>query len=356
MNLHSIIRMPRLRKGFLLMAALCLFCAGSSRAQLPVLPRIPETFPQDIQQALQPRLAPLHVRLDHLVNSGKNLNQRCANFEKGSALEQECLGLQQQWIAERSAIQHDVDTLQAHIGMIGQLVVQDQKLTQQINGNLDAIKNSWLRSPRRGFLRNGTSFPMKAKKEEFADKIKEQAADLIADMAGKGILATTHGLSQEQANKWIALLEKQKIKPDAAIAAVGRMTTNETRAQLAADAGFVVQVLKTGYAGWNAQTREELLNLALDSTCEASHSETFAAQCSLFRSEAKILSAEVYYGSATYVARNQIDALASLTEEQLKALGRSVQFSKGLPNPRPLGSAKQNRASAHRMTARNSRE
>lgn len=326
MNLPSIIRMPRHHKGFLLMAALCLFCAGPTRAQLPVLPRIPETFPQDMQQALQPRLAPLQTRLDQLANNGRNLNQRCAHFEKGSALEQECLGLQQQWIAERSALQHDVDTLQVHIGMIGQLVVQDQKLTQQINGNLDAIKAL-------GFAHRAEDFEEWNKlsdeaKKEFADKIKEQAADLIADMAEKGILATTHGLSQEQANKWIALLEKEKIKPDAAIAAVRRMTTNETRAQVAADAGFLVQVLKTGYAGWNAETREELLNLALDGTCEASHSETFAAQCSLFRSEAKILSAEVYYGGATYVARNQIDALTSLTEDQLKALAVRNNFLK----------------------------
>lgn len=325
MNLPSIIRMPRLRKGFLLTAALCLFCAGPTRAQLPVLPRIPEAFPQDIQQALQPRLAPLQIRLEHLVNNGRNLNQHCGHFEKGSALEQECLGLQQQWIAERGALQHDVDTLQVHIGMIGQLVVEDQKLTQQINGNLEAIKAL-------GFAHRAEDFEEWNKlsdeaRKEFADKIKEQAADLIADMAEKGILATTHGLSQEKANKWIALLEKEKIKPDA-IAAVRRMTTNETRAQLAADAGFVVQVLKTGYAGWNAETREELLNLALDSTCEASHSETFAAQCSLFRSEAKILSAEVYYGGATYVARDQIDALTSLTEDQLKALAVRNNFLK----------------------------
>jgi len=51
-------------------------------------------------------------------------------------------------------------------------------------------------------------------------------------------------------------------------AAVERMTTNETRTQLAADAGILAHFLKTGYVGWNAQTREQLLNLALDSTCE----------------------------------------------------------------------------------------
>jgi hypothetical protein len=300
--------------------------AGISRAQIPALPQIPEAFPLEIQQALQPHLAPLQVRLDQLVGGGKNLNQHCVHFEKGSALEQECLGLQQQWVTERSGLQHDVETLQAHIGMIGQLIAQDQKLTREIDGNLEAIKAL-------GFAHRAEDFEEWNKlseeaKKEFVDKVKEQAADLMADMAGKGMLAGTQGISKDQADRWIAVLQRGKIKPEAAIAAIRRMTTSETRAQLVADASIVVQLLKTGYAGWNAESREELWNFALDSTCEAAHSETVAAQCSLFRSEAKILSAEFYYGAATYVARSQIDALTNLTEEQLKALAVRNNFLK----------------------------
>jgi len=271
------------------LAVLLLVFCGTARAQIPVLPHIPEAFPQNIQQALQPHFVPLQVRLDKLLGDGKDLNQRCGHFEKGSALEQECISLKQQWVGERSGLQTDVETLQAHIGMIGQLVVQDQKLTRDIEGNLDGIRAL-------GFNHRAEEFEEWNKlsddaKKEFVDKVKEQAVDLLADKLEGGILAGTKGIPQEKAAQWIALLEKGKIKPDAAIAAIRRMTTSETRAQLAADAGILATFLKTGYAGWNAETREQLLNLTLDSTCEAVPAEALSAQCKLFRNEAKVLSA-----------------------------------------------------------------
>jgi hypothetical protein len=49
-------------------------------------------------------------------------------------------------------------------------------------------------------------------------------------------------------------------------------------------------------------------------------------QCELFRSEAKILSAEVYYGTASLVAKQQVDSLVSLTEDQLKALAARTKI------------------------------
>lgn len=115
-------------------------------------------------------------------------------------------------------------------------------------------------------------------------------------------------------------MEKGDPKPVTVIAAVQRMATSPTRAQLAADAGILTTFLKTGYEGWNAQSREELLNLALDNVCEGVPSETLSAQCNVFRGEARVLSAEVYYGAATFVARQQVDTLTNLSEEQLKAL------------------------------------
>jgi hypothetical protein len=297
---------------------LCLLFPGSACGQVPVLPHIPDSLPPEIQQALQPHFSPLQARLDTLLGEGKNLNQHCGHFERGSALEQECVSLKQQWVVQRSGIQKDVEMLQAHIGMISELVAQDQKLTHDINGNLDGIRALGF-SHRAEEFEEWNNLSDDAKKD-FVDKVKEQAVELMADKLEDGILAGTKGIPQEKATQWIALLEKGKTKPDAVIAAIQRMTTSETRAQLAADAGIVSTFLKTGYAGWNAETREQLLNLTLDSTCEAVPAEALSVQCKLFRNEAKVLSAEVYYGAATYVARKQVDALTRLSEDQLRAL------------------------------------
>lgn len=301
-----------------LFAAVCLLFPSAGFPQVPVLPRIPEGFSPDIHQALEPRVAALQTRIDTLVSHGKDLNQRCARIEAGSSLEQECLSLKQQWLAERGALQKDVETLQAHIGMIGQLLEQDQKLSRDIEGNL-------LRIEELGFKHRAEEFEewnnlSEEAKKEFTDKVKEQAVDLLAGKFQEGILSGVKGISQEKAAQWIALLEKGKPRPDAVISAVQRMTTTQTRQQLAADAGILVKFIKKGYAGWNAETREQLLNLTLDSVCDAVRAEALSAQCKLFRSEAKILSAEVYYGAATYVARQQVDALTNLSEDQLKAL------------------------------------
>lgn len=305
----------RLLSSFAVVALLFPFAA---LAQIPVLPRIPDGMPSEIQEALQPRLAPLQSRIDNLIGAGKDLNQHCAHFEIGSSLEQECNSLKQQWIVQRGALQKDAETLQAHIGMIGQLVTQDQKLTRDIEGNLRSIEAL-------GFKHRAEEFEewnnlSEEAKQEFVDKVKEQAVDLLADKLEDGILAGTRGIPQEKASQWLAFLEKGKPRTNSVVAAVQRMTTSETRAQLAADAGVLTTFLKTGYAGWNAETREQLLNLALDNVCEGVPGEALSAQCKLFRNEAKVLSAEVYYGAATYVARQQVNILTNLSEEQLKAL------------------------------------
>jgi hypothetical protein len=299
-------------------AALALFVPSSTRAQIPVLPRIPDGMPPEIQQALQPRLAPLQARIDKLITDGKNLNTHCAHFEVGSALEQECNTLKQNWIADRASVQKDANTLQARVGMIAQLVSQDQQLTQSINNSLQRIEEL-------GFKHRAEDFEEWDKlsdeaKKEFVDKVKEQAVDLLADKVQDGILSGVKGISQEKAGKWIAFLEKGDPKPVTVIAAVQRMVTSESREHLAADANMLSTFLKTAYQGWNAQTREELLNLALDNVCEGVPSEALSSQCKLFRSESRILSAEVYYGAATYVARKQVDTLTNLSEDQLKAL------------------------------------
>jgi hypothetical protein len=295
-----------------------LFSAVALSGQIPVLPRIPEGIPSDVQSALQPRLVPLQSRIDGVVASGKNLNQHCARFEVGSSLEQECISEKKQWIAQRRALQKDVDTLQAHIGMIAQLVVHDQKLTRDINGNLQGIEEL-------GFKHRAEEFEEWNKlseeaKREFVEKVKEQAVDILADKFEEGILSGVKGISETRAAQWVAVLQKGNPKPVGVIAAVQRMATTETRAQLAADAGILTTFLKSGYAGWNAESREQLLTLALDNVCEGVPVEALGAQCKVFRNEAKVLSAEVYYGAATYVARQQVDALTMLSEEQLKAL------------------------------------
>jgi hypothetical protein len=287
-------------------------------AQIPALPRVPDSLPPDLQQALQPRLAPLQARIETLVADGKALNQQCAHVEVGSALEQQCNGLKQKWVGDRAAVQKDATALQARITLIEQLSAQEQKITKDINGNLQRIAEL-------GFQHRAEEFEEWEQlsddaKKEFVDKVKEQAIDLLTDKVQDGILAGTKGISQESANKWIAFLEKGDPKPVTVIAAVQRMVTSESRERLAADAGMLSTFLKTAYQGWNAQTRDELLNLALDNVCEGVPSEALSAQCKLFRSEARVLSAEVYYGAATAVARQQVDALTNLSEEQLRAL------------------------------------
>jgi hypothetical protein len=299
-------------------AALILFVPSFTRAQIPALPRVPDGMPPEIQQALQPRLAPLQTRIDKLISDGKNLNAHCAHFEVGSALEQECNTLKQTWIGDRASVQKDANNLQARITLIAQLVAQDQQLTQAINNNLQRIEEL-------GFKHRAEDFEEWDKlsdeaKKEFVDKVKEQAVDLLTDKVQDGILSGVKGISQEKADKWIAFLEKGDPKPVTIIAAVQRMVTSESREHLAADANMLSTFLKTAYQGWNAQTREELLNLALDNVCEGVPSEALSAQCKLFRSEARVLSAEVYYGAATYVARTQVDTLTNLSEDQLKAL------------------------------------
>jgi len=164
---------PRLITALLSFAALFLFVPGAALAQIPVLPRVPDGLPSDIQQALQPRLAPLQTRIANLVADGKNLNQRCAHFEVGSSLEQECNSLKQKWIAARGSLQKDVDTLQARITIIAQLVAQDQQLTKAIEENLTRIAEL-------GFKHRAEDFEEWNKlsddaKKEFVDKVKEQA-------------------------------------------------------------------------------------------------------------------------------------------------------------------------------------
>ena len=300
------------------LATVSLLFTAAVAAQIPLAPQIPESFPPDIRQALLPRIAPLQLRVDGLVSAGKDLNQHCGHFEKGSPLEQECISLKQQWIANRTGVQRDAETLQAHIGMLGQLIAQDQKLSREIASNLDAIKQLGF-DHRAEDIEEWNQLSEEARKQ-FVDKVKEQAVDLIADKVQDGLLAGTRGLPQDKAAQWISILDKGRPQTDTVMHAVERMTTNETRTQLAADAGILAHFLKTGYAGWNAQTREQVLNLALDSTCEGAPSETFQSQCKLFRGEAKIFAAELYYGAATYVARKQVDALTNLSEEQLNAL------------------------------------
>jgi prefoldin subunit 5 len=295
-----------------------LFSAGVSQAQIPALPHIPEGIPSAVQSALQPRLVPLQSRIEGLVASGKHLNQHCTHFEVGSSLEQECISEKQQWIAQRRELQKDADTLQAHIGMIAQLVAQDQKLTRDIEGNLQSIEDL-------GFKHRAEEFEEWNKlseeaKKDFAEKVQEQAVDLLADKFEEGILSGVKGISQARAAQWTAMLQKGNPKPVAVIAAVQRMSTTETRVQLTADAGILTTFLKSGYAGWNAETREQLLTVALDNVCEGVAVEALSAQCKVFRSEAKVLSAEVYYGAATYIARQQVDALTKLSEDQLKGL------------------------------------
>jgi hypothetical protein len=305
------------RRGCLL-ATIALFVADLAAAQIPVVPQIPENFPPDIRQALLPRTAPLRTSVDGLVNAGKDLNQHCAHFEHGSSLESECISLKQQWVANRAGLQRDVEMMQAHLGMLGQLIAQDQKLTHEIESNLAAIKQLGF-DHRAEDIEEWNKLSEEARKQ-FVDKVKEQAVDLIADKVQDGLLAGTRGFPQDKAAQWISILDKGRPQTDKVIGAIQRLTTTETRTQLAADAGILAQFLKTGYAGWNAVTREQLMDLALDNTCEAAPSETFQAQCKVFRSEAKIVSAEVYYGTATYVARKQVDALTNLSEDQLKAL------------------------------------
>lgn len=94
-------------------------------------------------------------------------------------LEQECNSQKQKWIADRGALQNDVDTLQAHIGMIAQLVAKDQELTKAIDGNLRSIEQL-------GFKHRAEDFEEWDKlsddaKKEFEAKVKEQVIDLLSD-------------------------------------------------------------------------------------------------------------------------------------------------------------------------------
>lgn len=302
----------------MVVVAVALLVPGAVLAQIPVLPRIPDGMPVEIQQALEPRLAPLQARVAGLVSDGRKLNQSCAHVEVGSPLEQECNSMKQKWIGDRGALQKDVDTLAAHIGMIAQLVAQDQQITKAIEGNLNRIAEL-------GFKHRAEDFEEWDKlsddaKKEFVGQVEEQTIDLLSDKVEDGILSGVKGIPKERAAKWMAFLEKCEPRPDAVIAAVQHMTTNETRERLAGDARILVIFLKNGYQGWNAQTREEMLNLALDNVCEGVPSEALSGQCKLFRNEARVLSAEVYYGAATAVAREQVDRLTNLSEEQLEAL------------------------------------
>jgi len=167
-------------------------------AQIPVAPQIPESFPPDIRQALLPRIAPLQLRVDGLVSAGKDLNQHCGHFEKGSPLSnRNAISLKQQLDCEpHRRTTRRRNAASAHSGCLGQLIAQDQKLSREIASNLDAIKGLGF-DHRAEDIEEWNQLSEEARKQ-FVDKVKEQAVDLIADKVQDGLLAGTRGLPQDQ--------------------------------------------------------------------------------------------------------------------------------------------------------------
>ncbi len=289
-------------------------------AQVPAVPAIPDSFPDFVRTPATVSLAPLRARVDKLVADGSALNSRCAKFEIGSALEASCRTDVSTWQAERSAVQKLADAQRAQMDFLVDLVAQYQDLTRQIDGNLARIDELGMRHREQDFedwvdLASGA-------RDEFTAQVKKALTELTVAQAQKGILASVQGISPGTEDSIMQTLESIHPRPTAVIRAVRRMATNESRERLATDAEFVVDFIEKNHAAWTAQTTEQMQDVAFNLLCAAAPGKegVFQKQCEIFASEAKVLSAELYYGITTSVATRQVDSLFNLTDEQLKAL------------------------------------
>jgi hypothetical protein len=295
-------------------------------AQVPVVPAIPDGFPDFVRTPATESLAPLRARVDKLVADGLALNQRCAKFEIGTALEASCRADVSAWQAERSAAQKLADAQRAQMDFLADLVAQHQDLTRQIEGNLARINEMGMRHREQDFedwvgLASGA-------RDEFTAQIKKAATQLAVAQAQKGILATVQGISPGTEDSIIQTLDSIHPRPTAVITAVRRMATNESRKRLASDAEFVVDFIQKTHTRWTAQTTEQMQDVAFDLLCAVSPGKdgVFQKQCEVFASEAKVLSAELYYGITTAVAKQQVASLVNLTQDQLKAIAARTQI------------------------------
>lgn len=289
-------------------------------AQVPAVPAIPDSFPDFVRTPATASLAPLRARVDKLVAEGTALNARCAKFEIGSPLEASCRADVSAWQAQRSTAQKLADAQRAQMDFLVDLVAQYQDLTNQIDGNLARINELGMRHREQDFedwvdLASGA-------RHEFTAQVKKAVTQLAVAQAQKGILASVRGISPGTEDSIMQTLESIHPRPTAVIAAVQRMATNESRERLATDAEFVVDFIEKTHARWTAQTTEQMQDVAFDLLCAVSPGEdgVFQKQCEVFASEAKVLSAELYYGITTAVAKRQVDSLFNLTQDQLKAI------------------------------------
>jgi hypothetical protein len=295
-------------------------------AQVPAVPAIPDSFPDFVRTPAAANLAPLRARVGKLVARGSALNARCAKFEIGSALEASCRTDVSAWQTERSAVQKLADAQRAQMSFLVDLVAQYQDLTRQIDGNLARINELGMRHREQDF-EDWVDLASSAR-HEFAEKVKKALTELTVAQTQKGILATVRGISPGTEDSIIQTLESIHPRPTAVIAAVQRMATNESRERLATDAEFVVDFIEKNHAGWTAQTTEQMQDVAFNLLCAVSPGKDgiFQKQCEVFASEAKVLSAELYYGITTAVAMRHVDSLSNLTGDQLKTLAVRTQL------------------------------
>ena len=319
-------RSPRVLSLVVAGAVLVLSVLPQAAAQVPAVPAIPDSFPDFVRTPATETLAPLRTRVDKLVADGRALNARCAKFEIGSALEASCRADVSAWQAQRSAVQKLADAQSAQISFLVDLVAQYQDLSRQIDGNLARINELGM-SHREQDFEDWVDLASSAQ-DEFAAELKKALTELAVAQAKKGILATVRGISPGTEDSIMQTLESIHPRPTAVIAAVQRMATNESRERLATDAEFVVDFIEKNHASWTAQTKEQMQDVAFNLLCSVSPGKDgiFEKQCEVFASEAKVLSAELYYGVTTAVAMRHVDSLSNLTGDQLKALAVRTQL------------------------------
>ena len=313
-------RFPRVLRILVAGAVLGLPALPRAAAQVPAIPSIPDGFPDFVLTPATESLAPLRARVDKLVADGSALNSRCAKFEIGSALEASCRTDVSAWQAERSAAQNLADAQKAQMDFLVDLVAQYQDIAGQIDGNLARINELGMHHRAQDF-EDWVDMASSAR-DEFAAQVEKAVTQLTVAQAQKGILGAVKGISPDTEDSILQTLESIHPRPTAVIAAVQHMATNETRERLVADAEIVVKYIESTHAGWTAKTTEEMQDVAFDLLCAASPGKEGATEkeCKVFASEAKVLSAELYYGIASEVAKRQVDSLFNLTGEQLKAL------------------------------------
>lgn len=306
--------------------ALLLLAAGAARAGMPAMPEIPQALPEAVRDALIAERKPLAERKMALLDEADASNRRCAQVVEGSPEHQACLAARADFNARVEVLRADMARLADDIGAamdaeVARLRKVDGELTAAIDRDVTAIN-------RLGFARRAEDFEAWTKLAADAQKQYEaewqaQLGDALAAVAQDKLLAGFSRMGDAQLAGLVSRLERagdparapalQALK-EVQAARIGQ------RAHMGKQAAAIAAGIDRGLQGARAAKDEENLRFWLDFLCDAAEAGDAMKGCNLLKGEMLATTAALYANAASRVAAAEVDRLAALTEDQLKAL------------------------------------